>query len=103
MQLCVVSSPPSPKPESPTDFLPADLGSPIPEPVVFPEIAGSPPPGEPKLPGPRERALESGFAVIGDADLLAIVLGTGCAGRHVTVVSAALLEQFGGLEGLARV
>lgn len=41
--------------------------------------------------------------MIGDADLLAILLGTGFTGRPVTVVAAALLDRFAGLEGLARV
>lgn len=127
MQLCVVSSPPVPRSDAKNAniktnaiintntssdridsqdqgaFSSADVGTPISEPGVPPEITGSRLPGASRLPGPRERALESGFAVIGDADLLAIVLGTGFAGRHVTLVSAALLEQYGGLEGLARV
>ncbi|HLM76257.1 MAG TPA: DNA repair protein RadC [Polyangiaceae bacterium] len=103
MLLCAVSSPPPSNAKSPSDLPFADVGSAIPEVTALPELTGSPPPGKTSFPGPRERALEAGFAVIGDADLLAIVLGTGCAGRHVTQVSAALLEQFGGLEGLARV
>lgn len=53
--------------------------------------------------GPRERALEEGVAVLGDADLLAVLLGTGLAGRPVGLVAAALLEEVGGLEGLSRV
>jgi DNA repair protein RadC len=52
--------------------------------------------------GPRERALEEGVVSLGDADLLAIVLGTGLAGRPVTLVSAAVLDRFAGLEGIAR-
>ncbi|WP_437765065.1 DNA repair protein RadC [Sorangium sp. So ce281] len=52
--------------------------------------------------GPRERALEEGIWSLGDADLLAIVLGTGLVGTPVTLVSAALLSRFAGLEGLAR-
>jgi len=53
--------------------------------------------------GPRERALEEGVAALGDVDLLAILLGTGLAGRPVGVVAAAVLDAVGGLEGLARV
>lgn len=52
--------------------------------------------------GPRERALEEGIWSLGDADLLAVVLGTGLVGRPVTLVAAALLTRFSGLEGLAR-
>lgn len=52
--------------------------------------------------GPRERALEEGIGALGDADLLAIVLGTGLVGRPVTLVSAAVLDRFAGLEGIAR-
>jgi DNA repair protein RadC len=52
--------------------------------------------------GPRERALAEGIASLGDADLLAVLLGTGVAGRPVTFVAAALLDGFGGLEGLSR-
>ncbi|WP_437721985.1 JAB domain-containing protein [Sorangium sp. So ce861] len=52
--------------------------------------------------GPRERALEEGIWSLGDADLLAIVLGTGLVGTPVTIVSAALLSRFSGLEGLSR-
>jgi DNA repair protein RadC len=59
----------------------------------------------PSLPpsGPRERAFEEGVAALGDADLLAILLGTGLAGRPVTVMAAALLDRFSGIEGVARV
>jgi DNA repair protein RadC len=53
--------------------------------------------------GPRERALEAGFDGLGDADLLAIVLGTGFTGKSVMLVAAALLDRFAGLDGLSRV
>lgn len=53
-------------------------------------------------PGPRERAMDGGFSVLGDADLLAILLGTGCAGKPVMMLAAELLGHFGGLEGLRR-
>ncbi|MFT3774561.1 MAG: DNA repair protein RadC [Minicystis sp.] len=52
--------------------------------------------------GPRERALADGIAALGDADLLAVLLGTGVAGRPVTFIAAALLDSFGGLDGIAR-
>lgn len=52
--------------------------------------------------GPRERAIDEGAAQLGDAELLAILLGTGLAGRPVTLVATALLEAFGGLAGLSR-
>jgi DNA repair protein RadC len=52
--------------------------------------------------GPRERALAEGVASLGDADLLAILLGTGLTGRPVALVAAGLLEAAGGLENLAR-
>jgi len=60
-----------------------------------------PPP--PKVAGLRERALEQGTSVLGDAELLAIVLGTGLAGRPVSLVAAGLLDRFAGLDSLLRV
>ncbi|HEY2518065.1 MAG TPA: DNA repair protein RadC [Polyangiaceae bacterium] len=52
--------------------------------------------------GPRERAVEEGLGALGDAELVALVLGTGHADEPVTVLAAALLVEAGGLEGLAR-
>ena len=52
--------------------------------------------------GPRERAANDGIAALGDADLLAIILGTGITGRPVAVVASGLLDGFGGAAGLAR-
>jgi len=52
--------------------------------------------------GPRERAVEVGVESLGDAELVAIVLGTGRAGVSVGVLAATLLEQHGGVAGLAR-
>jgi DNA repair protein RadC len=52
--------------------------------------------------GPRERAVEAGVDSLGDADLLALVLGTGCAGVPVAVLAATMLEEHGGVGGLAR-
>jgi DNA repair protein RadC len=53
-------------------------------------------------PGPRERALEEGLESLGDADLLAILLGTGLVGRPVSLVAADLLHTSGGVEGISR-
>jgi DNA repair protein RadC len=52
--------------------------------------------------GPRERAAEAGVECLGDAELLALVLGTGCAGVPVGVLAATLLEEHGGVGGLVR-
>jgi DNA repair protein RadC len=61
-----------------------------------------PPLSLPSPPGPRERALDEGVAALGDAELLAVLLGTGLAGRPVALVAAGLLEGTGGLDRLAR-
>jgi DNA repair protein RadC len=53
-------------------------------------------------PGPRERAVSVGVEMLGDAELLAIVLGTGCRGVPVTILAAMLLDEHGGLAGIAR-
>jgi DNA repair protein RadC len=52
--------------------------------------------------GPRERALDEGIATLTDAELLAVMLGTGLSGCPVTALAVGLLERFGGLEGLSR-
>jgi DNA repair protein RadC len=52
--------------------------------------------------GPRERALEDGVACLGDAELVAVLLGTGTQGTPVGVLAAALLDDHGGVAGLAR-
>jgi DNA repair protein RadC len=52
--------------------------------------------------GPRERAVALGIEQMGDVDLVAIVLGTGCPGLPVSVLAAMLLEEHGGVAGLAR-
>lgn len=51
---------------------------------------------------PRERAVAIGVESLGDAELVAIVLGTGYAGVPVGVLSAMILEEVGGLAGFAR-
>jgi DNA repair protein RadC len=50
----------------------------------------------------RERALNEGVETLHDADLLAIVLGTGARGEPVGLVAAQLLEAEGGLDSVAR-
>jgi DNA repair protein RadC len=52
--------------------------------------------------GPRERAVAVGIDQVGDADLVAMVLGTGCSGLPVGILAATLLEEHGGIGGLAR-
>jgi DNA repair protein RadC len=52
--------------------------------------------------GPRERAVAFGVEVLGDAELLAILLGTGCHGMPVVVLAQTLLDDHGGTAGLAR-
>lgn len=54
------------------------------------------------FPGPRERAVSVGVEMLGDAELLAIVLGTGCRGVPVTILAEMLLDEHGGLAGIAR-
>jgi DNA repair protein RadC len=81
-----------------------------PSPLTFTLLAAPSPSGatEPPDPprrgveGPRERALGCGIAALGDTELLAILLGTGLAGRPVSLVAAALLDDTAGLAGLAR-
>ncbi len=53
--------------------------------------------------GPRERAIEQGIEALGDAELIALVLGTGDARQSVHVMASTLLDECGGLGGLARV
>jgi DNA repair protein RadC len=52
--------------------------------------------------GPRERAAHVGVECLGDAELVAIVLGTGCVGLPVGILAASLLNEHGGVGGLAR-
>lgn len=54
------------------------------------------------MPDLRERALLFELARLSDSELLALVLGTGSAGQPVTKLAAGLLDEVGGLEGLAR-
>ena len=49
---------------------------------------------------PREKLLARGPAALGDAELLAILLRTGTAGRGVLQMAQEVLNAFGGLHGL---
>ncbi|MBP1641854.1 MAG: hypothetical protein H6Q03_523 [Acidobacteria bacterium] len=50
---------------------------------------------------PRERLLERGAATLGDAELVAVLLRTGCRGSSALDVARGLLAGLGGLAGLA--
>jgi DNA repair protein RadC len=52
--------------------------------------------------GPRERLSLHGRAALSDAELVAVLLGTGASATPVSVVACRLLEYAGGLHGLAR-
>jgi DNA repair protein RadC len=52
--------------------------------------------------GPRERLAMYGCAALSDAELIAILLGTGSQACPVTVAAQRLLDHAGGLAGLAR-
>lgn len=49
---------------------------------------------------PREKLLSRGPAALGDAELLALLLRTGIAGKHVIQLAQELLDRFGGIGGL---
>ncbi|KTT17300.1 RadC family protein [Pseudomonas parafulva] len=46
---------------------------------------------------PREKLLQRGAGVLSDAELLAVLLGSGVAGRNVLDLARGLLVRFGGL------
>ncbi len=52
--------------------------------------------------GPRERAIEEGLERLADTDLVAIVLGTGTAGRAVGALASDIVTASGGVGRLAR-
>jgi len=52
--------------------------------------------------GPRERLAMYGRAALSDSDLIAVLLGTGSHNMPVGITAERLLEQAGGLHGLAR-
>lgn len=49
---------------------------------------------------PREKLIARGPAALGDAELLALLLRTGIAGKNVLQLSQELLDAFGGIAGL---
>ncbi len=49
---------------------------------------------------PRERLLAGGAAALSDAELLAVLLRTGTAGKHAVELARELLAESGGLRGL---
>lgn len=49
---------------------------------------------------PREKLIARGPAALGDAELLALLLRTGVAGKNVLQLAHELLERFGGIAGL---
>jgi DNA repair protein RadC len=49
---------------------------------------------------PREKLLARGAAALGDAELLALLLRTGLAGKNVLQLAQELLDTFGGIAGL---
>lgn len=51
---------------------------------------------------PRERLLEHGPEVLSDAELVAVVLGSGLPGTNVVDLARAVLEEHAGLAGLVR-
>ena len=54
----------------------------------------------PKTTRPREKLLAMGSQTLTDAELLAVMLGTGLPGQNVLQLAQALLENFHGLAGL---
>src|SRR5688572_4538697 len=52
--------------------------------------------------GLRERVLLRGAETLGDADLLALLLGTGAQGTSARSLASAVLDASGGLEGVRR-
>ncbi len=56
----------------------------------------------PKEERPREKARRYGMAALSDAEVLALLLGTGSRGESVLETAERLLEEEGGLLGLSR-
>ncbi len=54
----------------------------------------------PEMERPREKLLRRGAGVLSDAELLAIFLRTGCAGKSAVDLARELLQCFGGLRQL---
>jgi DNA repair protein RadC len=51
---------------------------------------------------PREKLLEHGAAALSDAELIALILGSGLRGENVVDLSRRVLDASGGLHGLTR-
>ena len=51
---------------------------------------------------PREKLARFGPGVLGDAELVALLLGSGTKGKNALELSREVLETFGGLEGLCQ-
>jgi DNA repair protein RadC len=51
---------------------------------------------------PREKLLRHGASALGDNELLALVVGSGCRDRNALAVANELLQLHGGLHGLLR-
>jgi DNA repair protein RadC len=51
---------------------------------------------------PREKLARHGVAALGDNELVAVVLGSGCRGTNVLAVANEVLASRGGLHGLVR-
>jgi DNA repair protein RadC len=51
---------------------------------------------------PREKLLRHGASALGDNELVALVIGSGCRGRDALAVANTLLAAAGGLHGLVR-
>src|SRR5690242_11090835 len=49
---------------------------------------------------PREKLLANGPGGLTDAELLAVLFGSGCRGKNAVDLSGALLREFGSLRGL---
>ncbi|HZF28133.1 MAG TPA: DNA repair protein RadC [Gammaproteobacteria bacterium] len=54
----------------------------------------------PRSERPRERLLEAGPKALSDGELLAVLIGTGAAGKNAAELARALLEHWGGLAPL---
>lgn len=54
----------------------------------------------PETERPRERLLSQGARALSDAELLAVILRNGVAGKDATSLARELLAQFGGMRGL---
>lgn len=52
--------------------------------------------------GPRERLREHGVDALSDAELVALLLGTGTAGEPVSALAQRLLDEVGGLHAMGR-